>query len=79
MPTRYQKQGLSFEYPDKWEVEEDDVSNDNLSVTVYSPAGGAFWTVTCQPRTRLSCWLMTPTLSTGGKRAALWQGRVCWR
>ena len=44
MPAKFEKQGISFMYPDNWVVEEDQLG-DGGSVTAYSP-GGAFWSAT---------------------------------
>ena len=48
MPARFEKLGISFQYPDNWTLDEGDALEGGRSVTVYSP-GGAFWTVTVHP------------------------------
>ena len=44
MPMRFDKLGISFQYPDNWTLDDSDAVLGRKSVTVYSP-GGAFWTV----------------------------------
>ena len=44
MPIRFDKLGISFQYPDNWTLDDSDAVLGRKSVTVYSP-GGAFWTV----------------------------------
>jgi hypothetical protein len=44
MPKKYQKLGISFQYPDNWTLDEADAVEGRQSVTVYSP-GGAFWSI----------------------------------
>jgi hypothetical protein len=48
VPVRFQKLGISFQYPDNWTLDEEDALAGYRSVTVYSP-GGAFWTVAMHP------------------------------
>ena len=48
MPARFEKLGISFQYPDNWTLDEEDALAGRKSVTVYSP-GGAFWSVTVHP------------------------------
>ena len=45
MPAEFNKRGISFQYPDNWTLDEEEVQAGQGSVTVYSP-GGAFWSVT---------------------------------
>jgi hypothetical protein len=45
MPGKFDKLGISFQYPENWTVDEKDLVEGRRSVTVYSP-GGAFWSVT---------------------------------
>ena len=49
MPARFDKLGISFQYPDNWTLDEEDALAGRQSVTVYSP-GGAFWSVAVHPR-----------------------------
>jgi hypothetical protein len=52
MPAKYDRYGLSFQYPENWTLDEEEMEElpeENHSATVYSP-GGAFWTVTVHPR-----------------------------
>jgi hypothetical protein len=52
MPARFDRYGISFQYPENWfldEEEMEDLPEENHVVTVYSP-GGAFWAVTVHPR-----------------------------
>jgi hypothetical protein len=44
MPARFDKLGISFQYPDNWTLDDSDALLGRKSVTVYSP-GGAFWSV----------------------------------
>jgi hypothetical protein len=44
MPARFDKLGISFQYPENWTLDDTDAVLGRRSVTVYSP-GGAFWTV----------------------------------
>jgi len=45
MPATFQKLGITFQYPDNWSLDEEDALAGRGAVTVYSPNGGAFWTV----------------------------------
>ena len=49
MPLKFEKLGISFQYPDNWTLDEEDALVGRRSVTVYSP-GGAFWSVAVHPR-----------------------------
>lgn len=52
MPAHFNRYGVSFQYPDNWSLDEEEMEElpeENHSVTVYSP-GGAFWSVTVHPR-----------------------------
>ena len=49
MPEKFEKLGISFQYPDNWTLDEEDAPAGRQSVTVYSP-GGAFWSVAVHPR-----------------------------
>jgi hypothetical protein len=44
MPAEFNKLGIAFQYPENWQLDEEDAVAGRPSVTVYSP-GGAFWTV----------------------------------
>ena len=44
MPAKFEKLGVSFQYPDNWTLDEEDILAGGKSVTIYSP-GGAFWSV----------------------------------
>jgi hypothetical protein len=50
MSARYDKLGISFQYPENWTLDEADAMAGRGSVTVVSP-GGAFWTIAVHPRT----------------------------
>jgi hypothetical protein len=50
MPAVFNKLGIKFSYPENWEVDEAEALEGGRSVTLYSPAGGAFWTVSVHPR-----------------------------
>lgn len=47
MPAEFNKLGLSFQYPENWQLDHEDAAS-GQSVTVYSP-GGAFWSVSIDP------------------------------
>lgn len=49
MPLKFEKLGISFQYPDNWTLDEKDALVGRRSVTVYSP-GGAFWSVAAHLR-----------------------------
>ena len=49
MPRKFNKLGISFQYPDNWELDEQEARAGRQSVTVYSP-GGAFWSIAMHPR-----------------------------
>jgi len=49
MPCRFNKLGISFQYPENWKLDEEVTLADKRSVTVYSPRG-AFWSVSVHPR-----------------------------
>jgi len=49
VPLKFEKLGISFQYPDNWTLDEEDALVGRRSVTVYSP-GGAFWSVAAHPR-----------------------------
>jgi hypothetical protein len=50
MPAVFDKMGMTFQYPDNWELDERDALEGERGVTVYSP-GGAFWSVLLEPPT----------------------------
>jgi hypothetical protein len=52
MPAHFNQYGISFQYPENWTLEEEemeDLPEEQHAVTVYSP-GGAFWEVTVHPQ-----------------------------
>jgi hypothetical protein len=49
MPARFDHLGISFQYPDNWQLDQADAMQGVPTVTVYSP-GGAFWSVMIHPR-----------------------------
>jgi hypothetical protein len=52
MPAHFHKYGISFQYPENWTLDEEemeDLPEEHHAVTVYSP-GGAFWSVTVHPQ-----------------------------
>jgi hypothetical protein len=49
MPARFDHLGISFQYPENWQLDQADAMQGAPSVTVYSP-GGAFWSVMIHPR-----------------------------
>lgn len=44
MPARFDKLGISFQYPENWTLDDSDALLGRKSVTVISPGGG-FWSV----------------------------------
>ena len=48
MPAEYRANGISFAYPENWHLEENEMSEGDLTVLLSSP-GGAFWMVTISP------------------------------
>lgn len=50
MPKQYDNLGIAFQYPDNWELDEEqlDLETGFLSATVFSPGGG-FWSVIRHP------------------------------
>jgi hypothetical protein len=44
MPATFDNLGISFQYPDNWQLDEEEIRAGQSAVTVYSP-GGAFWSV----------------------------------
>jgi hypothetical protein len=52
MPAHFNRYGISFQYPENWTLEEEemeDLPEEHHAVTVYSP-GGAFWEGTVHPQ-----------------------------
>jgi hypothetical protein len=48
MPATFDNLGISFQYPDNWQLDEEEIRAGQSAVTVYSP-GGAFWSVAVHP------------------------------
>lgn len=48
MPASFERLGIAFQYPENWDLDEQDALLGEQSVAVYSP-GGAFWCVAMQP------------------------------
>ena len=44
MPARFDNLGISFQYPENWQLDEAEIRAGQSAVTVFSP-GGAFWSV----------------------------------
>lgn len=44
MPALYENHGVSFQYPENWELDEADLSVGQREVTIFSPQG-AFWSL----------------------------------
>jgi len=49
MPREFREMGISFQYPDNWTLDEEDVLAGRRSVTVFGPTG-AFWSISIHPR-----------------------------
>src|SRR4051812_18491691 len=45
MQANFEQFGISFQYPENWTLEADDLLSGQGAVSVYSPGGG-FWSVT---------------------------------
>ena len=50
MPLTFDNLGITFQYPDNWQLDEAEVRAGQSAVTVFSP-GGAFWSVAIFPVT----------------------------
>jgi hypothetical protein len=48
MPATFDNLGITFQYPDNWQLDDEEMRAGQSAVTVYSP-GGAFWTVAVHP------------------------------
>ncbi|MEI8375556.1 MAG: hypothetical protein WCJ35_22270 [Planctomycetota bacterium] len=48
MPATFDNLGIVFQYPDNWQLDEEEVRAGQSAVTVFSP-GGAFWSVAVHP------------------------------
>ena len=44
MAATFDNLGISFQYPENWQLDEEEIRAGQSAVTVYSP-GGAFWSV----------------------------------
>jgi hypothetical protein len=44
MPATFDNLGITFQYPDNWQLDEEELRAGQSAVTVFSP-GGAFWSV----------------------------------
>ena len=48
MPVTFDNLGITFQYPDNWQLDEEEMLAGQSAVTVFSP-GGAFWSVAVHP------------------------------
>ena len=48
MPATFDNLGIIFQYPDNWQLDEEEIRAGQSAVTVHSP-GGAFWSVAMHP------------------------------
>jgi len=48
MPATFNNLGITFQYPDNWQLDEEEMRAGQSAVTVFSP-GGAFWSVAVHP------------------------------
>ena len=48
MPATFDNLGITFQYPDNWLLDEEEIRAGQSAVTVFSP-GGAFWSVAVHP------------------------------
>jgi hypothetical protein len=44
MPVTFDNLGITFQYPDNWQLDDEEMRAGQSAVTVFSP-GGAFWSV----------------------------------
>jgi hypothetical protein len=44
MPATFDNLGINFQYPDNWQLDDEEMRSGQSAVTVFSP-GGAFWSV----------------------------------
>jgi hypothetical protein len=44
MPATFDNLGISFQYPENWELDEEEIRAGQSAVTVFSPGGG-FWSI----------------------------------
>jgi len=49
MPGVYDRDGIRFQYPENWSLEEDEAAEGARTVSVTSPTG-AFWQISVYPR-----------------------------
>ncbi len=49
MPSEFKGMGISFLYPDNWDLDEEEADSGRGSVTIYSPSG-AFLSIGIYPR-----------------------------
>ena len=49
MASEYINHGIRFEYPENWEIEENETDLECRTVSLYSPSG-AFWSLSTHPR-----------------------------
>jgi hypothetical protein len=50
MAATFENLGISFKYPENWQLDEEEIRAGQSAVTVYSPGGG-FWSVALQTAT----------------------------
>jgi len=45
MPATFDNMGITFQYPDNWQLDEEEMRAGQSAVTVFRPNGTAFWSV----------------------------------
>ncbi|MGO9112432.1 MAG: hypothetical protein ACLP9L_24645 [Thermoguttaceae bacterium] len=45
MPATFDNLGITFQYPDNWQLDEEEMRAGQSAVTVFRPGGTAFWSV----------------------------------
>jgi hypothetical protein len=45
MPATFESFGIKFQYPDNWQLDEEELRGGQSAVTVFRPGGTAFWSV----------------------------------
>lgn len=63
MQATFDQYGISFQYPDNWTLEADDMMRGQGAVSVYSPGGG-FWSVTVHDPTQQPTELLDAVVQT---------------
>ncbi len=63
MPATFDNLGITFQYPDNWQLDEEELRAGKSAVTVFSP-GGAFWAVAIHPASAAPARMAQAALDT---------------